>query len=208
MESPSSVIPLLRQATARSHRDIEDLLQLESAELGRARYTLVIKGFALFLPAWEAEVAAALPMRLRPWFAKRSRLPFLERDLEALPDAAPAPDADDAEVPPLTSLAAAFGSMYVMEGSALGGQLIARQVAARFGIGPDNGAAYFTGWGPRTGTLWREFRERIEAEIGPLDGDRKAACKAALQTFAALGAVFRSLLPAESAAAAATHDRD
>ena len=212
MESPSSVISLLRQATFRSHQDIEDLLQLDHPGLSPERYRQAIAGFARFLPAWEAAVVAALPARLGPWFAKRSRLRFLARDVTAL-GLASAADGAPVHLPALSGVAAAYGSMYVLEGSALGGQVIARQVAARLGLDPDQGAAYFTGWRAGTGTLWREFRERLEVEVGPREVDRASACDAAVQTFAALEAVFRAVLPApadaeledEDAAAAALH---
>ena len=54
--------------------------------------------------------------------------------------------------------------MYVLEGSALGGQFIARTLA-QAGLHPDRGAAYFHGWGPATARLWRETREVLNTQL-------------------------------------------
>ena len=74
-----------------------------------------------------------------------------------------------------------------------GGQAIARELA-REGMGPGSGAAYFTGWGSRTGTMWRQFRELLETEVGALPGPRAQACQAACHTFDALTALLQSSL--------------
>lgn len=179
----------LRRATAASHEAIDRQLRLDE-DMDEARYVRILVGFEGYLAAWEPHVAAALPADAREWFAARSRLAMVQRDLALLaPDrpALPAP-----AVPPLADAAAAFGSLYVLEGSALGGQLIARRVAARFGFDATRGAAYFNGHGERTGALWREFRERVETAVAA--DARDTACAAAVATFDSLRAHFHLVL--------------
>ncbi|MET0352100.1 MAG: biliverdin-producing heme oxygenase [Rhizobacter sp.] len=185
----------LRQATAPAHEAIDRQLQLD-ADMGLARYVRILQGFEAFLAAWEPDVAAVLPPEQRAWFSARSRLAFVRRDLAAL---APGDGAVPAPVlPPLPNRSAAFGAMYVLEGSALGGQVIARRVAERFGFDAERGAAYFHGFGDRTGGLWREFRERLEAEVDPVA--RADACAAAVGTFEALRHHFETVLRDEAVA--------
>lgn len=191
VSAAAPVIAALRAATAASHQAIEGLLRLDE-HIGRERHDLILAGFDRFLRGWEPQVLAALPARLHGWFNGRSRRRFLAADLrdlgiERAPGPAPA-------VPELRGLAAAFGSMYVLEGSALGGQVIARRLAARFGFVDGSGAAYFNGWGERTGTMWREFRELLEAEVGPDPGQHAVASDAAVRTFDALALNFSELL--------------
>ncbi|QJW84543.1 hypothetical protein HK414_15170 [Ramlibacter terrae] len=76
----------------------------------------------------------------------------------------------------------------MMEGSALGGQVITRALAAQ-GWGPAHGAAYFHGWGPATGGMWREFRALLAEQL-PRAQNIEAACLAAQATFDALSAAF------------------
>jgi heme oxygenase len=190
--SQQPVLAALRLATADRHRSIETLLALDTP-FDLRHYQRVLQGFASFLAGWEPRVRAALPRGDAAWFTARSRRHLLLHDLEAL-QAPPALPAGPVPQPLLRDAASAWGSMYVLEGSALGGQVIARQVAQRFGLAPEHGAAYFHGWGAETGAMWRQFRERLERELGGDDAAQHRACVAAAATFDALAGVFRVML--------------
>jgi len=160
----------------------------------RSHYVRVLQVFDGFLAAWEPAAAAALPHR-GPWLRARSRRPFLEQDLRALG----AQPGEPAVLPPIPSAAAAWGSVYVMEGSALGGTTISRSLAAA-GLGPERGAAYFHGWGAATGRMWREVRELLEAELACPDALAQA-CDGARQTFDTLSALLERALHERAATA-------
>jgi heme oxygenase (biliverdin-IX-beta and delta-forming) len=183
-EVQSSVIEALRRATTERHRMVEAQLQLD-AEFGIGHYRGTLQCFEAFLVRWEASIAASLPPRLQRWFSERQRLPLLRRDLAAL-STPPLALLDNTFELALPNLAAAFGSLYVMEGSALGGKVIAHQLARQHGIGAENGGAYFWGSGEVTAAKWREFRLLLEQEVGPGAASRAHACTAAVQTFDAL----------------------
>ncbi len=182
----------LRQCTADQHRSIESVLALDSP-FDLRHYRRVLRGFGVFHAAWEPRVAAALPAADAAWFIARSRRPLLQRDLQALLIELPLPVAGPSRIP-LDDRASAWGSMYVLEGSALGGQLIARRLVEQLGIRPDRGGAYFHGWGSETGAMWRKFRERLEQEVGSDPAAMARACHAAGATFDALTDVFRMVL--------------
>lgn len=201
----SPVRAALRAATAASHRRIEALLQLEQAA-PLARYRLVLQGFEAFLSHWEPRVQAALPAQLHGWMRARSRLDFARLDIDRLAAGGRCGDATFADAGRRAARAvqrlrmdgapAAFGSMYVIEGSALGGQVVARHLAREHGIGADDGGSYFAAWGERTGAMWRDFCEHLDAAVQP--GDLPLACEAAVATFDALAELFEPLprLPA------------
>ncbi|NML15646.1 biliverdin-producing heme oxygenase [Azohydromonas caseinilytica] len=193
-EEAQTVLGALRAATAAQHGAIERLLRLEPATLERGHYVRVLAGFGAFVPCWEARVRERLPARLLGWFDERSRWPHLRRDLGTLGLAASADAPDAACAPALPDLPAVFGSMYVLEGSALGGQLIARALRERWALGPDNGAAYFNGWGARTGALWADFRRRLAQEVEAGGAAQRSACAAAVATFEALNRTFERVL--------------
>ncbi len=195
-----AVILSLRHATQLHHRALEDLLEL-AAPLSRSRYVETLKGFERFLFVWEPCITTVLPARLCEWFAGRSRYRLLRQDIHML-DVEPRnrPEAELVSARAvrgigLGSLAATFGSMYVLEGSALGGQVIARQVRDTLDLGPVTGAAYFNGFGQETAARWGDFRGRLEAEVGVEPRARQEACHAATQTFDALIATFKALRP-------------
>ena len=184
----------LRSATAGRHRAIEALLVFDTLA-DRARYARILQGFERFLAAWEPAVAAALPPSWRPWVAARSRHAMLLADLHALD--VPVYGAGDLDVlqgVALRSVAAALGSLYVIEGSALGGQVIAKLLREKLAIVPEEGGAYFHGFGERTGAMWREFRERLQQGAGTTLAQAQEASLCAAQTFDALTVVFRATL--------------
>lgn len=188
------MINALRRATGQRHHEIESLLRLDQA-LDMDRYRRILAGFDLFHSCWEPRIAAALPARLQGWFIARSRAALVREDLARIGGHGAAPSmADPTAGVRLGNTAAAFGSLYVVEGSALGGQVVAPMLADRLGLGPRNGAAYFAGFGAATGAMWREFRGLLEAEAGADDACVQAACEAARQTFDALIRTFREML--------------
>lgn len=161
-----------------------------------ARYALVLQVFDAFLAAWEPAVAAALPPRWQPWLRARSRRPFLRQDMRLLaigrwPSRIPAPA--------FHSPAAAWGSVYVIEGSALGGPSITRSLADA-GLHPARGCAYFHGWGEATGAMWREFRALLEAQLAGPDAVAQA-CDAACRTFDLLAGSLEPVLHERASAA-------
>lgn len=187
-QSTDGALAALRSATRSHHAAIEGLVHLEALR-DRTHYARVLQSFDAFLPHWEAAVAAALPPDLANWMRRRSRRRLLRDDMRVL---GLEPVADTAPAVALPSAAAALGALYVIEGSALGGQLIAAEVA-RQPWGARGGAAFFTGWGAATGRMWREFRLLVDADVTTAV-QRQQACAAACATFDALASQLRVTL--------------
>lgn len=55
------------------------------------------------------------------------------------------------------STAFAMGLMYVVEGSTLGGRFILKNIQEHLGFNEENGASYFSGYGNKTGSVWKKF---------------------------------------------------
>lgn len=51
----------------------------------------------------------------------------------------------------------AFGVMYVIEGSSLGGRVILKNINGALGHDAESGATYFSGYGAQTGSHWKAF---------------------------------------------------
>lgn len=183
-----SAITALRAATRSRHEAIERSMELRRM-LQREHYVRVLQVFDAFLRPWEKAVAAALPAPRREWLQRRSRRTFLQQDLHAL--SVPSLDLG-LPMPRLDTPAAAWGSLYVIEGSALGGQVITRALA-HAGLHAGAGASYFHGWGDATARMWQEFRGLLETELAR-PACEAAACEAACQTFDALSAFLHTVL--------------
>jgi heme oxygenase len=190
----ADALATLRRATRVHHDRIDALMDLRRMQ-DRAHYARVLGVFDAFLAGWDPAGAAALPARWHPWLRARSRRPFLLQDLRAL-GAAPGPAA---HIPPFAGPASAWGSVYVMEGSALGGQFITRSLA-QAGLHPARGAAYFHGWGEATGSMWREARAIIAGELDS-EAALAHACACARLTFDSLSGLLEDCLHERAAAA-------
>lgn len=195
----SPLLVALRTATGVCHDAIESQLRLDELS-DQHRYVQVLSGFECFLSAWEPRVAAQLDPATRGWFLARSRLAFVRQDLAALDvPCLPSSLGEDAlSGLRLDGVASAWGAMYVLEGSALGGQVISRRVQQTLGLARDQGLAYFSGWGSETGAMWRAFLEKMSQEAGTGEADQQAACSAAIGTFEALSRTFAVVLQGDS----------
>ena len=186
------LLQLLRDATRQQHAAIEHVIRLD-ASFTLQRYVATLQAFDSFLHAWEPVAASALPSRLQPWFWTRSRGALARRDLSWL-SACPETDELCAEQVTVGSSAAAWGGMYVVEGSSLGGQVIAKTLQQQFGITVDNGGAFFGSRGANTAVLWREFCATMAEEVGEAPLACAQACQAATKTFEVLRALFTKTL--------------
>lgn len=196
----------LRLTTRVEHDRIERLLRLTEA-MPLERYAAILGGFDAFLRVWEPRIHAALPERLQGWFRPRRRGGFASADVEWLRSEAdidlPDLEARAAAVLPLGDLPLVFGSLYVIEGSALGGRVIAPHLKRTLGLDQGRGASYFHGFGGETGVMWNNFRTLAALEIGESPRGTVLACQSAKRTFTALIEVFAPLAGADDVPAQA-----
>ena len=193
----ASILQSLRQATDGRHRALEALDTLK-LPLQRGRFVQALQGFEVFLTVWEPLLMRAMPIRLHEWLARRSRCALARNDLENLDRGHIAHRglrehcSQRVRGIDLGSVAAAFGSMYVLEGSRLGGQVIARAAHQVVDIGVQN-ATYFSGSGSATGGEWREFLVLLDAEVAEDAQSHAAASISARKTFDTLIAIFTAV---------------
>ncbi|GJG88823.1 heme oxygenase [Gemmatimonadetes bacterium T265] len=196
---PSSLRAALRDGTRDLHDRTEAAFVLGAPGVTRAEYVAVL-GRLLGLYA-SAEAALA------PWasalagygleLAPRRKTPLLRRDFRALGGApiggAPVGRGPGAGGPVvgIPTVAHAFGTLYVLEGSTLGGQLLRRRLAPALGLTPEAGLAFFSVYGADVGPMWRAFGEaldRFDTAAAPADraaarGDALAGARAAFLAF-------------------------
>ena len=78
--------------------------------------------------------------------------------------------------------AAALGAVYVMEGSRLGGRILARRAETGLGLGATSGATNLNGSGKATGRRWRRFVQALNLRVASAE-DVSRAVTAARETF-------------------------
>ncbi len=174
----------LRFETAADHLAVEGALPLMNVGLDRAKYAACLSRIYGVVAAWEERAAAVAPDWMQTMLAARRRAGLLQQDLEWFGVAGQ--DAGGPTLPEMNDLPSLLGTMYVMEGSTLGGQLIARHVEAALDLSEGEGDAYFRGHGKDTGSMWKEFCEVLSNRVPDSDGD--AVVLSAKEMFAVFGA--------------------
>jgi len=179
---PSSLLSQLRMATRHDHVRLEQLLGLpDSIEEHIAR----LKNFYGFSAMWEPKALSLLSM-LQPLIEERQKLSMLEADLLRLGLTAAEVGALPlcSQLPLMDDQATALGSMYVMEGSTLGGQIISRHLEGKLGLRDGEGYAYYQSYGAAVGRMWKAFLQMMQHHIEPAEASRLV--DAARQTFRCL----------------------
>jgi len=153
------VMARLRAETAPAHARLEQALDLLRPPLSPARFADLLDRFHAFHRVWEPAVAARLDPAL---LAGRAKLDLLESDLRRL-GRAPSRAACPLDPGLTRTPAAALGSLYVLEGATLGGQVIGRALRATDWGG---GLRYFEAYGAGTKAMWAAFKVFVELNSG------------------------------------------
>lgn len=176
-------IERLRAETRHAHDAVESSLPLLRSDLDRRTYIAVLQRMYPFVSAWEHLAEASASEELRDTVTRRSRRHLLAADLLALKA-----EADEHEAPScfpaLNSPASLLGALYVMEGSRLGGQMIARHVRPLLDD-PERESSYFAGYRAQTAQMWRDFLELVRNKIP--ETQEAEAVSAAKAMFACFG---------------------
>ncbi|MBM6582932.1 biliverdin-producing heme oxygenase [Microvirga sp. BT689] len=152
-----TILARLKRETRAAHDRIEAAMDLERRISSRDAYRDLLIRFHGFHKAWEEAAADRAPDRT--FFERRRKTQLLVKDLKALglksdeitqlPQCRP--------LMPLSAPEAVLGSMYVVEGSTLGGAIIAREVERRLGFVAETGCAYFRSYGRDIAAMWKSF---------------------------------------------------
>ncbi|HEY8383990.1 MAG TPA: biliverdin-producing heme oxygenase [Microvirga sp.] len=177
-----NLLERLKRDTRPAHDRIERAVNFERSTGSLSAYRALLVRLHGFHTAWEAAVDAAHADHVL--LSGRRKAYLLDRDLRALGYT----QAEIATLPvcgapmPVEMQAAVLGSLYVIEGSTLGGAVIAQAVEQRLGLSADTGCAYFRAYGRDVAARWRDFGAVLLAASSPATDDLVIA--AADRTFA------------------------
>ena len=151
----------LRIGTRAAHDQLEGTLGLLDDRLDLEAYRTVIERFYGFWRNWEPRMA--ILFQDAAFLDPRRRVHLLQADLAALGLSAQAVAMlPTCPLPLLRNGVEALGSLYVMEGSTLGGRVIERNVERCLGLNAQHGCTYFAGYGTHTGAMWRQLLARLD----------------------------------------------
>jgi len=159
--STASFLENLRAATTNSHTALEALpvsMSIMNPAVTNNEYALYLTLMHDVVKDAEENIFPAVYKSVEG-LDVHPKAQFIEADLKTLgttKDTAATPLTKNLDLTKLTP-AFAFGVMYVIEGSSLGGRVILKNIHGALGHDADNGAAYFSGYGAQTGSHWKAF---------------------------------------------------
>jgi len=172
---------LLRDATSALHDTVEAVVGLPDSVRTLTEYRAVLQRFWGFHDPVEAALARLdwggfdYEPRRRAWLAAADLLALGSgvEEIERLPRWQAALPAGSA---------AAWGALYVLEGSTLGGRVIRRSLERSLGGQIAGAARFFDDRAGQGGQLWREFVQELERRVRAPD-ERAQALLGAEATF-------------------------
>jgi heme oxygenase len=193
LESELDIMTALKAGTIEQHAAIERIMPFFKNDFSLGAYIRVLKAFLGFFEPVERDLRSIATRDIFGFnIDRRQRANLLRKDLLALgvtpAETALIPRCD--HLPRLENVDDGIGCLYVLEGSTLGGQLIAREVQTRFGVGEKTGAGFFHGYGSQTGAKWREFCTSVRIYAAGAES-QSAIVESARSTFGLLESWMR-----------------
>lgn len=179
----------LRERTRPCHAQLDERLQLFTTVQSQEDYRAhLFRFFQIFHHAEKALHAYPTWREFGVEWAEREKSSLLRADLLALGigesdlENIPLPE----PLPPHSSFAEAVGSLYVLEGSTLGGQYISRHYQAKLGLRAESGLSFHSGYGAETGARWQSFCASLENIFRAYPQSKEEILDAACAAFAAV----------------------
>jgi heme oxygenase len=181
--SNHAILAELKDATSAHHRKLESEGDIWTMLSSPSRYRhLISRMFGIYLPLESRLQSVQGLSTYLPDISRRWKISMLTADLLVL-GVDPRSCLEITDTPDFANVAAAFGCLYVLEGSTLGGQFISRQLHAELGLTPENGCRFFSSYGANVGQMWMTFGQALESFAAAHDGCRYEIVESAVATF-------------------------
>lgn len=169
----------LKEYTKDEHAALEktflEVIKGVSSREDYARFLMKLHGY---YQAVENKLSPHLEKSNIHDFAQRRKAAQLVADFREVSGNEPVSSLCD-QIPPVTSYFSALGVMYVLEGSTLGGQVVASIISRK--LKAELGLSFFTYYGSLTMQMWERFKIFLQQ---PFTSDQQAeVVSAARQTF-------------------------
>jgi heme oxygenase len=176
----------LKEATLANHQQTEKQLILRmKAMRSLDQYIALLQMFYGYFGGLEQQINKFVDAQNLPDHNQRRKTESIATDIQNLGATIP-PLAQRGELPEIDNLKKAIGALYVIEGSTLGGKIIAGMMRQHFTFQGDEGLSFFCGYGDDTDKMWTSFKNELNAIASTTQG-RTEITKAADQTFEMFG---------------------
>ncbi len=190
------IIPSIRQATRAHHVALESIVDFKSRMITVQRYSGLLQIMHGIIAPLERELGRLDWSGTGIDFASRRKAHWLASDLDFLESiSSEGRQIGQCEILPMvTNLNQAFGCLYVMEGSTLGGKIIGDMLTRQLGITRNSGGAFYASYGVQIPKMWEEFRDAATSFCNTTEKCDEAV-DAAVKTFECYASWFKENTP-------------
>lgn len=147
----------------------------------KEQYSDLLNLFFTYFGALEKRINKYIGTTQLPDYPERRKTESLSDDIKYLGGSAN--DAiEDADVPQIEHPLHAFGALYVIEGSTLGGVMISKMIKKQLDLQDGRGLSFFESYGAETEAMWARFKEVLDKQVSN-EADEQLILDAANETF-------------------------
>jgi len=173
----------LKEFTRADHQHLEKLIISKIKNIrNNEDYVNILQLFYGYFGALEERIQKFISSLHLPDYTERRKARALEYDINTLGGVTIAKAAENS-LPRITNHLEAFGALYVIEGSTLGGSHISKMVAQQLNADQFKGGfSFFNGYGEATPAMWETFKQTLNSQPAN-NADTDTICEAANDTF-------------------------
>lgn len=188
LNQPSSLLSLqLKTETLAEHHKVEALFPVMKSGFSKAQYETLLVKMLFFYRGYEASMEEWAHLAIPRFHQRISRSLNINADLVSLAHCS----REQSNITKFSfeNSAEVLGAMYVMEGSTLGGLLIAKHLKKNLKLS-DGQVNFYQSYGKDTGPMWVEFKNHLDSHSGESDEFKNACVTSAKDTFEKMGQIF------------------
>ncbi|MGY3052598.1 heme oxygenase [Pedobacter sp. UYEF25] len=155
----------LKLNTKSNHQQVEKLLvdRIRSID-ALDGYVKLLQLFYGYFGGLEDKINQYIEVGILDDYQNRRKSNSLLKDIYDLNGGIPQKAADD-DLPEINNQSQAFGALYVIEGSTLGGKVISKMMAKQLKFIDEKGLSFFNGYGDETEKMWNGFKDVLNKEL-------------------------------------------
>lgn len=157
-----NLLEQLKSDTLANHQQLEKKLiaQLKGMQ-SPSDYIRILQVFYSYFGALEDKIDQFIGFDQLGDYADRRKTSSIKNDILSLQGDVPEKAAPE-HLPELDNAFQAFGALYVIEGSTLGGQVISKMISKQLTLASDEGLSFFKSYGENTMLMWERFKTVLE----------------------------------------------
>jgi heme oxygenase len=181
-EAMPLITDLLKERTLGPHQQLEKLvIGIIKNIASTDDYVNLLQPFYGFFAATEKLLEPFIDADTLPDYTLRRKASSIKHDIDALGGTTGSLP-NTRQLPCIRTIEDAFGALYVLEGSTLGGQYIAKMITDKLGLPNTDCLTFFKSYGTDTPKMWQVYQQALN-DRATSNADQQIVIAAANETF-------------------------